>query len=301
MPNFPTCLKALVLSLAACGFGAAHAAAIVPGNELVNVTFNFNDINLALKTNTGYGVGNVAVSNGTKTDGIALSMTAALQQVSAKSAVTIVGAVATQSYNGEGRVTTGTLGTTEGGVASTKVVNGVTLKVSDTFLVNNNFGLKQQTSTTAVTGGATYDRFSLNFSDFVITSVQFDYEIFPNATCQKKSGCGPDMALLVNGVQQWYDSVAASNVTDPTKLGTTGAISFVPTGGVAGTKLTFVDWPAIVGIDNLRITGCAKTVNGVCGFTPPPSDVPEPITLALLGAGLFGLGASRVRARSKKA
>ena len=44
------------------------------------------------------------------------------------------------------------------------------------------------------------------------------------------------------------------------------------------TKLEFVDWPRMIGIDNLALT-----------------TVPEPGTVALLAFGLFGLRAFRGR------
>ncbi|MGI4848920.1 MAG: PEP-CTERM sorting domain-containing protein [Janthinobacterium lividum] len=282
MTKFSSCLTTLALALAAFGSAGANAAAVAPTNDLVALTFNFNDINLGLKSNTS-GLGSIALSNG-----IALSLTSALQTATKTKnvSVDVVDAIATQTYNGEGYVKGDTLGTSDGGIH---------LKTSDTFLINNNFGMKQGTTTTAVTGGTKSDAFTLTFSNFLVTSVQFDYEIFPDAVCQNGSGCLPDISLLVDGVQRWADSANPGVGTiQPTKLGTTGLISFSE-----GSTLTFKDWPAEIGIDNLRITGCYTAVDGKCASTT--TTVPEPLTLALLGAGILGFGASRRRSAKKAA
>jgi hypothetical protein len=45
------------------------------------------------------------------------------------------------------------------------------------------------------------------------------------------------------------------------------------------TQLEFVDWPRMIGIDNLRILDTPGTLE----------TVPEPASLTLLGCGLAGL------------
>ena len=274
----------LIAFSACCTLPAAHAAiAITPppapvtASALLSYAFDFNNINLNVVTplTSGYMLGNIA-----KTDNISLALTASLATIAPGAKVTAAGAIATQNYNGEGRVTQ-TLGNSDGS-------GGINLKADksikyDTFLVNNNFGYSQPALANG-TADTLRDRFTLAFAGFTVTSVSFDYEIFPDAQCQKGSGCGPDMSFLADGVQKWLMTTPPSTTTDPQKLGTTGKISF------SGAQvLSFVDWPSEVGIDNLVITGCVTAVNGQCGS----SQVPEPATLALFGLGLFGFAALR--------
>ena len=283
MRKFQKNLLALLLAVpAALAALSAQAVTVVqpplPSSAL-SYTFDFENILRPLSTTDislkGYGLGNIGLS-----PGIGLAMSAALQTVAKTASVAVTGAVATQNYNGEGRVPT-TLGNSEAGVP-------VRLKM-DTFLVNNNFRAVQTNSTTAKSGSVVDpDRFSLSFTNFTITGVQFDYEIFPDAQCQKNSGCGPDMSLLAGTKKVWGMITTPSRTVDPQALGVTQKISFDGT-----NKLTFVDWPSEIGIDNLTITGC---VNAVAGKCLPPA-VPEPAAIALFGLGLFGLVVVRRRTR----
>ena len=93
---------------------------------------------------------------------------------------------------------------------------------------------------------------------------------------------------------------------DPQAIGT-ASLTFLS--GVH--TLTFRDWPAEVGIDNLRIAGCAGVV-----FQGPraigqadttlhctPLQTPEPSTLPLaalaLAAAAFGIGRTRAMRRER--
>jgi hypothetical protein len=153
-----------------------------------------------------------------------------------------------------------------------------------------------------------------------ITSVSFDYEIFPNGDCPvlNSTSCGgapvagiypkqPDFTLTTNLGQVFRylgvtpgsaypagqpggpstthspNSGAVSNELAPQAIGFTGLLTV----NVAGaTTFTFTDWPATIGIDKLTINTQTQTV------------VPEPGTILLLGSGLAGYCARR---RSRKA
>jgi hypothetical protein len=131
------------------------------------------------------------------------------------------------------------------------------------------------------------------FSGLKIYGVSFDYEIFPDGTCATGVSCGsnwPDFTFMADGTlvfntqavmpgnpgAPYLHSPASGLGTElaPQFLGQTG--TWVFPNGV--TKLEFVDWPATVGIDNLKIT-----------------TTPEPATMTLLGVGMLGLASLRRR------
>jgi hypothetical protein len=144
------------------------------------------------------------------------------------------------------------------------------------------------------------------FANTTITSISFDFEIFPDGTCPvlNSANCGaynstthlyanqPDLKLLANGanVQTWYgitpttsgtpnttwvhspNSGPTNNELAPQLIASSGTITL----GSGINTLEFVDWPATIGIQNVVIT------------------TPEPSSVILLGMGLLGgLGAMK--------
>lgn len=249
-------------------FGASSAAVAVP------VTFDFNGVALSGAHGNGLGAtgGNSAV---------ATNMNGALSAAGlAGSTVSVSGALATATYNGEGHVNGETLGTSNGGTH-----HASDAAHPDTFIINDDFGIY----------GSAVDRFSFTFTNFYVYSISFDWEIFPDASCPAGSSCAshpltnanyPDIELLADGVSVWSTlaSTPVSGDLDPQALGTRAALSLS-----GATTLTFVDWPAEVGIDNLVVDGCTiKSPDCVRRETP------EPGMLFLLGAcALAAMGVAR--------
>jgi len=92
----------------------------------------------------------------------------------------------------------------------------------------------------------------------------FDLEIFPDASCPSSCGTPPDLKFAVNGTTlQTYLGVVPSNPgadgnstrspmmtteTAPQYIGVS-----VPITLTNATSLSFMDWPATIGVDNLRL------------------------------------------------
>ena len=212
------------------------------------------------------------------------------------------GAIADRSYDGEGYVvgaTTSvaaakyqavTLGTSDGAATSARTTSGgVSCNAggctgnTDTFIRNDSFG--------SPAGNA----WSFTFAGWVtITSVSFDYEIFPEA------GNAPDFTFSTNlgtvagwpklGLVPGSGGAASPNTVS---FNSTAELNkqLIGTGtwatpGVGVNQLNFIDWPATIGIDNL-------TVN----FTTT-NTVPEPSTMLLLGSGLVAFYARRKKRKA---
>lgn len=198
--------------------------------------------------------------------------------LSSAGSVKLKGAVASNSYTGDGHVV---------GPNSGNNYTSVTLDNSDGIFIMNN-----------TPGG--YNEMDMTFTGLKIYSVAFDYEIFPDGTCANGSknkhghyiNCSswPDFTFKANGQQvfetlgvmpgnpgaPWPDSPAMHNgETAPQYLGVGSLNSGILAFKNGVSYLQFMDWPAIIGVDNLKVT-----------TTPTP----EPGIVPLLGLTLLGVG-----------
>ncbi len=212
--------------------------------------------------------------------------------------VTVTGAVADKTYNGEGYVvgpggTSLTLGTSNGATSNSSQTPGS----YDTFIANTNDSSSQISN-----------EITLKFSGFTINgTVSFDYEIFPDGSCTalNSSSCGGNPTGGIYPNQPDFEFEAGTNSTGsdpavnsfatngtqygvaPSAAGSDGISTKGPNGTISapqyigtwtGTltnvnELDFIDWPATIGIDNLTVSYT----------TYPPTNVPEPASIALLG------------------
>jgi hypothetical protein len=258
------------------------------------VTFDFNSL--------------ASFSNSTS---IGTYMTSTLNCVSCS--VSVAGAVADKTYTGDGHAvgpgngsTSLTLGNTNGATSSTptSTLNGT----NDTFIANTNDSSGQVAS-----------QFTMTFTDIVITGVSFDYEIFPDGTANQPpdfiftvaNGSGPTTVWTKTGVTPGTSPITATHSPNSFALGPThteASAQLIGTwsGGFAGgvTELEFTDWPATIAIDNLQITYnyCGPLGLGCTGIQGgPPTLVPTPASLPLLGTGLFLLAWTMRRKLSQRA
>jgi hypothetical protein len=209
--------------------------------------------------------------------------------------VTVTGAVGSNSYNGDGHVTGSGNGNTSFTLANMDSPG------NGTFIQND-------------TGHSSND-ILMSFSGLTVSSVSFDFEIFPDGSCTSLSGnnCGgagnpnlPDLTLLANGSQlEAWDALApgssgnshgvfaspylhspasghSSDELAPQLLGSSGVVTLPAN----TTVLDFQDWPATIAINNV-----------VINFSP--GAVPEPATASLLGSGLLALCLLRRRRKGE--
>jgi hypothetical protein len=196
------------------------------------------------------------------------------------SAVGVTGAIASNSYRGDGFVVGPSLGTSDGATGPSDATHNHAAGSVDTFIMN---------------AGPGSNAFTLNFGSYSIFSISFDWEIFPDASCSPSCANPgpnwPDIKLLVDGnvVPVWM--MLGVGAVNPQNIG-------VASLNLSGAhSLTFVDWPAEVGIDNLKINGCTPT-EPRCG----QGDLPEPSSLPLAGLALAAiLAVRRMRIRKVRA
>lgn len=252
-----------------------------------DIVFNFN----SLSPGTGNSANETAIAN---------YMDALL---GCGSCVTVTGAATNQTYNGDGHVVGSngsslTLGTSDGATSNSSTTPSTTY---DTFLSN-----------ITNVAGTYHNQVQSISSEMIITFSQavtlksFDYEIFPDATCQSSTNCSsglPDFTFDVNGSTQIFNTSAVY----PSTSGTNGSSIHSPASGTCSqwwcteqsaqyighwsgnltgvTQLDFIDWPAGIAVDNIDVG----------------SQVPEPRGGALLVGGLLlaGLAGKKLLAFAK--
>jgi hypothetical protein len=237
---------------------------------LSGAAFADTTLNLTFDSTTGHSLSHTAGNSGVQSY--------VQSFLSSGQHVTVTGAKSGYGYTGDGHVV---------GPCKSGTCKSVTLGTdssgnnTDNFIINN---------------GPTSSGITMTFTGVAFTQVSFDLEIFPDGTCPDGTkGCGsnwPDFKFYVNGnkVDTWLAQLPGSGNCDtlnPTACASTYSHSpasgssskeLAPQlitfnyvySGAAITSLSFQDWPAEVGIDNLKLT------------------IPEPSSLALLG-GVFGM------------
>lgn len=269
--------------------GAFALAAAAPVPAAV-ITWNFNPLVQTGETGWSPSIATDLLS-GANTNASALNTYMGSQLTG----TTVSGALATRDYQADGNLIPGdhTLGTTDG--ATSVKTTPASLSSPDGFLMNNNvLGSSNAIAITIPAGVG-------------IGTVSFDWEIFPNDNCTS-SPCNnntsnanfPTLVFQVDGTtEDTIDALTSTQLAadgfanaDPQNLGTASVVLNIAAGASPNT-LTFLDWPAEIGIDNLSIQTCASTDTKCLG----KQTIPEPSPLPLAGLALALLALVRWKAR----
>ena len=198
--------------------------------------------------------------------------------------VTVYGALAQRTYNGDGHANTAPSGPNSGRSVTLGTTNDATSPTDynhfhpgyDTFITNA--GGDNPKSKYGTTGN---EKIVFVFKS-PIYNVSFDWEIFPDGACNKCNSTSPNYPDL----ELWAGTATTELYDFDASYFTVSAPNGYPQGlghfsadlpqGV--TRLEFVDWPQMIGIDKLD-----------------PVSVPEPGTLPLLAIAVGGLALTRRR------
>lgn len=140
------------------------------------------------------------------------------------------------------------------------------------------------------------NEFEITFSGLPISTVKFDYETFPDGSCPSLSNCGKKRADLfeANGkrIAHFFGVAPGRNDThlhspasgsQKSVLASQGLGTFTWTFATPVTQLEFIDWPATIGIDNLKI-----------------DPAPEPSSVILLGTAIAAAFLAFLRKKGNK-
>jgi hypothetical protein len=153
------------------------------------------------------------------------------------------------------------------------------------YIINDKFGPSRS------------DRITMEFS-FPIYSISFDYQIFPNANVANGTDKDPattpgwpdftfkadgELVFRALGVMPGqegapYTSSKNKKVETAPQLVASSGIWYFPDGV---TKLEFIDWPPVIGVNNIQF-------NFGPFNNPPSSNLPEPGSLAAMCACALG-------------